>query len=312
MTGTTPGVVVGTVGYMSPEQASGEALDFRSDQFSFGSMLYEMATGKRAFQKKTAIDTLARDPERRARADRAAQPAGAGAAALDRRALPRQGSRGSLRLDRRSRARPRHGPRPPLGGSTVRRLNRDRRPRRSLRALVARGHGDLARGRGPRGPLAVASRRASRCPGSSRSRSQKANIYNARFAPDGQTIVYSVRRGDEKLELLQTRPAATGRDLSASSTRSFCPISTSGEMALIPGDPTAPRFSRIASLAGGEPRVRERDVVPGGLGARREEPGHRANRGQWNSARVPHREHGLRKMRRPHSRLAPGRSRRRQ
>ncbi len=58
MTGTTPGVVVGTVGYMSPEQASGEALDFRSDQFSFGSVLYEMATGKRAFQKKTAIDTL--------------------------------------------------------------------------------------------------------------------------------------------------------------------------------------------------------------------------------------------------------------
>ncbi len=58
MTGTTPGVVVGTVGYMSPEQASGVRLDFRSDQFAFGSILYEMATGKRAFQKKTAIDTL--------------------------------------------------------------------------------------------------------------------------------------------------------------------------------------------------------------------------------------------------------------
>ena len=55
---TQPGMVVGTVQYMSPEQASGAALDFRSDQFSFGLVLYEMVTGKCAFHRSTAAEIL--------------------------------------------------------------------------------------------------------------------------------------------------------------------------------------------------------------------------------------------------------------
>src|SRR5205823_14618071 len=56
--GTEPGVVLGTLGYMAPEQVRGKPADARSDIFAFGALLYEMLTGRRAFRGPTAADTM--------------------------------------------------------------------------------------------------------------------------------------------------------------------------------------------------------------------------------------------------------------
>jgi serine/threonine protein kinase len=56
---TAEGAVVGTAGYMSPEQAEGKPADHRSDIFSFGAMLYEMVTGRHAFERDSNLSTLA-------------------------------------------------------------------------------------------------------------------------------------------------------------------------------------------------------------------------------------------------------------
>ena len=56
--GTEPGVVLGTLGYMSPEQVRGRTADARSDIFSFGAILYEMLSGRRAFHGDSAAETM--------------------------------------------------------------------------------------------------------------------------------------------------------------------------------------------------------------------------------------------------------------
>ena len=98
----SPGRCMGTVGYMSPEQASGQPVDFRSDQFSFGAILYEMATGRRAFERSTTGADAHGDHPRGARAARPAAPqdsrpscAGSSSAAsprIPRSATPRPGT----------------------------------------------------------------------------------------------------------------------------------------------------------------------------------------------------------------------------
>ena len=92
---TEPGVVMGTLAYMAPEQAAGDTTDVRSDIFSFGAMLYEMVTGQRAFAGKSAAETLELVLQARPSPPRASAGAAARSRARDP-ALPAEGSRSAL------------------------------------------------------------------------------------------------------------------------------------------------------------------------------------------------------------------------
>src|SRR5262249_18886425 len=77
--GTAPGVVMGTVGYMAPEQVRAEEVDHRADIFAFGVILYEMLYGRRAFQGNSAVEVmnaiLKEDPPENSEAERVVPPA---------------------------------------------------------------------------------------------------------------------------------------------------------------------------------------------------------------------------------------------
>ncbi|HEY7573638.1 MAG TPA: serine/threonine-protein kinase, partial [Thermoanaerobaculia bacterium] len=177
-TGTRPGMVMGTVGYMSPEQASGRPVDFRSDQFSLGSILYELATGQRAFRRDTSAETLAaiiREEPRPIAAQNAGIPAPF--RWIVERCLSKE---------------------PDGRYASTRDLARDL-------AMVREHLSELGSGETARSD-AAASAGGLALPTFQRLSFRRGTILSARFAPDGQTVIYGASWDGEPVRLYSNRP----------------------------------------------------------------------------------------------------------
>jgi len=250
-TGTSPGLILGTVGYMSPEQAAGHPLDFRSDQFSLGAIVYEMATGRRAFQKKTAVDTLSailnEEPEPIGQLNAQAPVPLRWVVERCLAKEPRGRYQSTEDLARDFLGVANH-----LSDDSVESLApRGARPRRTIeRALpwilvpAALAAGFFAAG--------VWNRPSSTVTRFKQVTFGNLTISKARFAPDGQSVVYSVIR-QSGVELRSSRIGSReSRSLDIPNVEIHS-ISSAGDMAITLSTNPLPTLAR-AALAGGPPR----------------------------------------------------------
>lgn len=277
---TRPGTVLGTVGYMSPEQASGKSADFRSDQFSLGSILYEIATGKRAFQRATTAETLTaiirEDTEPVGKLNAAVpapfrwlverclakEPDGRYAStrdlASDLKSIREHLSEASIPGDVSGAGSP-GGPAPV------------RRRRGVLRAVLIAAAVLAALGAG----MAIEKRFHHVLPPSYQQITfGSGTIRSARFAPDGQTIVYSVAWDGNPLKLFLKHPSSPDSLPLELPSSNLLGISPTGEMAIAldcrsthPG--VCSGTLARAALTGGAPRgvaegIQEADWAPDG------------------------------------------------
>jgi Tol biopolymer transport system component len=272
---TEPGTVLGTAGYMSPEQAAGRTVDFHSDQFAFGSILYEMATGQRAFQRKTGAETLVaimrEEPEPMAASSSAAP---APLRWIVERCLmkdpeDRYASTKDLARDLAS-VRDHLSETSSVAGSGAIEPVRVRRKGRLVAAALALAGlaaGFLLRealgGTGAAEPVRF-----------QQITYQRGAILSARFAPDGQTVAYGASWDGRPLELFSTRLDSTESRSLGLPPADVLSISSAGEMAIsldrhyLAGYESTGTLARV-SLGGGAPRpilenVQDADWAPDG------------------------------------------------
>jgi len=262
---TAPGTVMGTVGYMSPEQASGHPVDFHSDQFSFGSILYEMATGKRAFQKATGVETLSaiirEEPEP---VERVNPRAPAPLRWIVERCLskdPEERYASTRDLARDLRSIRDHLSETSLSES-VQTPSRNVRRRRGVLAVAVAAALLLLVG------LFVGKllgRSGSGNPNFQRLTFRRGNTLNARFSPDGQSVVYGAAWEGNAPEIFTARAGSPESRALGLQPASVLAVSSAGELAILQnphyviGWEMRGTLARVP-LAGGAPRQVLEDV----------------------------------------------------
>jgi Tol biopolymer transport system component len=260
---------------MSPEQAAGRSVDFHSDQFALGSILYEMAAGKRAFQRKTGAETLVaimrEEPEPLSQSSpRAPAPLRwIVERCLAKDPEDRYASTKDLARDLAS-VRDHLSETSSVESATAGVPVRARRAARWLPAAAA-GLLGLAAGYFVR---EAAGTRSSAVPQFQRLTFQRGTILSARFAPDGQTVVYGAAWEGRPLELFTTRLDSTESRPMGLPSADVLSISTAGEMAIsldrhyLAGFESTGTLARVP-LGGGAPRqilenVQDADWAPDG------------------------------------------------
>ena len=265
--GTVPGTVMGTVGYMSPEQASGRDVDYRSDQFSLGSILYELATGQRAFQRNTGAETLtAIIREEPVPVGQANPRVPAPVRWIVERCLAKEpeerfASTKDLARDLRSL-------RDHLSETSVAETVAAPAPRRQKIPLGLAIAAALlvGIGLGVAGVKLLGGARSSSTTAPQRLTFRHGTIVSAKFAPDGRSVVYAAAWDGKPVSLYTTRaesPESRALDLPPASLLS---VSPSGDLAVslgwrpIIGWETLGTLARV-SLEGGAPREILEDVM---------------------------------------------------
>jgi Tol biopolymer transport system component len=260
--GTEPGVVLGTLGYMSPEQVKGRAADQRSDIFSFGAILYEMLSGARAFHGDSAAETMSailrEEPPDLSVTNQNVSP---GLERIVRHCIEKSPERRfhsahdiafaleSLSTDSAARQ----------GGPGIASTSFASRRLKSTRPVLV-GVLVLALG-SALGWFARSFRGSNPSPSFQRLTFRRGTVWRARFAPDGHTVVYGAAWEDKPVEVFLTRPESPESRSLGLKDASLCGVSSTGELAVMLDAKTSEddydRYGTLARipLVGGSPRA---------------------------------------------------------